>query len=117
MLYNKTLIEIMQRQIQRQIQTNAIEEALMIRDNQAFYMTNKENMLTWGQVNCCREFARNYNSASVSKDANQNDLILDYSFFLKIKIKKKRERERERDDHLIVNSLNRTPLHQNKPHK
>ena len=76
-------------------------------------MTNKENMLTWGQVNCCREFARNYNSATVSKDANQNDLILDYSFFLKIKIKKKRER----DDHLIVNSLNRTPLHQNKPHK
>ena len=97
MLYNKTLIEIMQRQIQRQIQTNAIEEALMIRDNQAFYMTNKENMLTWGQVNCCREFARNYNSATVSKDANQNDLILDYSFFLKIKIKKERERERERE--------------------
>ena len=84
----------------------------MIRDNQAFYMTNKENMLTWGQVNCCREFARNYNSATVSKDANQNDLILDYSFFLKIKIKKKKG-----DDHLIVNSLNRTPLHQNEPHK
>lgn len=87
----------------------------MIRDNQAVYMTNKENMLTWGQVNCCREFARNYNSATVSKDANQNDLILDYSFFLKIKIKKKKGRER--DDHLIVNSLNRTPLHQNEPHK
>lgn len=58
----------------------------MIRDNHVFYMTNKVNMLTWGQENCCREFARNYNSATVSKDTNQNDLILDYYFFLKIKI-------------------------------